>query len=733
MSKYYIFLFSLFILLNSFSNEQANSSGENHPCLILQKSSVPALREGIKKYPLLTTSFEEARKFADEAIKAGIKVPVPKDPAGGYTHVQHSYNYEAMFCAGEVYQLTGDKKYAVFVRDMLLAYAKMYPTLGLHPQHKDSGPGKMFWQGLNDSVWLVYAIQAYDCVFGFISESDRNEIETNLFEKIVHFFTVEDSYSFNLVHNHGTWAVAGVGMAGLVMNKPEWVQQALYSTKQDSTGGFMRQINDLFSPDGYYTEGPYYQRYALLPFVVFAQALENNRPDLKIFEYRNGVLNKAVSTLMQLTNTNGHFYPLNDAMKEKNWITPEMVFASNITFANTHQKQLLFMAEKNGKVMLSLQGLEIARSIAEGQAEPFVRKSMLIRDGADGKQGGLALLRTGKENEQTSLVLKYASQGMGHGHFDRLSFTMYDFGNEIVSDYGSARFLNVEAKDGGRYLKENNTWAKQTVAHNTMVLDGKSEFNGKVSDAEKFHPYLLYSDLKDESFQIVSAIDSNSYKGAVLQRTIALANNKHGRFIIDIFRVENKDGEVVCDLPLYYQGQIMSANFPYEKALTDMKVLGEENGYQHLWVEAFANQLNGMASIGWMTDKRFYTWSFLTDQNTELFFTRIGSNDPKFNLRAEPGLMIRQKAVREHTFFSVLEMHGNYNPGSEAVTNSSSSLESMEIVYQDKEVTGIRLRIKDGGWMILLVANHPGEKLRHEVKINDTDYKWEGNYKLLTN
>lgn len=733
MSKYYIFLFSFFFLLDSCTNEKENSSGGNHPCLILQKSSVAELKDGLKKYPLLTASFEEAKQFADQAIKAGIIVPVPKDQAGGYTHEQHRYNYEAMFCAGLVYQITGEKKYAIFVRDMLLAYGKMYPTLGLHPEQKGSEPGKLFWQGLNDSVWLVYAIQAYDCIFDFISEDERREIENNLFEKIIHFFTVEDSYTFNLVHNHGTWSVAGVGMAGLVMNRPEWIQEALYSTNLDSSGGFMKQINDLFSPDGYYSEGPYYQRYALLPFVVFAQALENNLPDMKIFEYKNGVLNKAVSLLMQLTNTDGRFYPLNDAMKEKTWNTPEIVFATNIAFAHTHDHQLLDVAKKNGNVMLSLQGLDVARSIEERQSEPFVRKSMIIRDGSDGAQGGLALLRTGRANEQTSLVLKYTSQGMGHGHFDRLAFCLYDSGNEIVSDYGSSRFLNVEAKDGGRYLNENSTWAKQTVAHNTIVLDGKSDFNGEVNEASRFHPDLLFADLKDESFQIVSVVDSNCYKGAILQRTMALVNNQHSRFIIDLFQIENKDQEVVCDLPLYYQGQIMSSNFQYEKALTNMKVLGKENGYQHLWVEAFANKINGMASTTWMNDKRFYTWSFLADQNTELYFCLIGANDPKFNLRAEQGLMIRQKAVKKHNFFSVLELHGNYNPSSEAVTNSSSSLESMEIVFQDEEVTGIQLRLKDGALMLLLVASHHGENLKHEVKIKNTDYMWRGNYELIIN
>ncbi len=729
----YLFLLTIFFFVNGNLKSAVKGTEVQHPCLILQKSSVPELIEGLKKYLILNSSFEEAKKSADQAIQRGIIVPVPKDPAGGYTHEQHTSNYTAMFKAAQVYQLTGDKKYAVFVRDMLLAYAKLYPTLGLHPEHKNSGSGKLFWQGLNDSVWLVYAIQAYDCVYDFISEADRANIESNLFEKIVHFFTVEDNYSFNLVHNHGTWSVAGVGMAGIVMNRPEWVQKALYSTKLDSSGGFIRQIKDLFSPDGYYAEGPYYQRYALLPFMVFAQALANNLPELKIFEYKNGVLNKAVNMLMQLTNTDGRFYPFNDAMKEKSWITPEMVFASNITYANTADRHLLDVASKNGTVMLSLQGLKVAQSIAEGKTLPFERKSVIISDGADGKDGGLALLRTGNSNDQTSVLFKFASQGMGHGHFDRLSFMLYDSGNEIVSDYGSARFLNVEAKDGGRYLNENSSWAKQTVAHNTMVLDGKSDFEGKVSEAEKDHPVLLFSDIKNSVFQIVSAVDSNCYKGAVLRRTIALSNNKYGRFLIDLYKVDKKDGESVCDIPIYYKGQIMSANYPYQKSVIDMKVLGKANGYQHLWVEATSNKINGMASTCWMTDKKFYTWSILGDQNSELYFTRIGANDPNFNLRAEPGLIFRQKAVKNHTFLNVLEMHGNYNPGSEAVTNSDSSLKNMEIVFQNSEVTCIRLVLKNGGNMILLVASQPDERKQHVVKIEDKEYKWEGNYKLITN
>lgn len=38
-----------------------------------------------------------------------------------------------------------------------------------------------------------------------------------------------------------------------------------------------------YSPDGYYREGPYYQRYAMYPFLIFALAMDNVKPELKVF------------------------------------------------------------------------------------------------------------------------------------------------------------------------------------------------------------------------------------------------------------------------------------------------------------------------------------------------------------------------------------------------------------------------------------------------------------------
>src|SRR3546814_15565485 len=85
---------------------------------------------------------------------------------------------------------------------------------------------------------------------------------------------------------------------------------------------------------------------------------------------------------------------------------------------------------------------------------------------------------------------------MGHGHFDRLGWLYYDETGAVVTDYGAARFLNVEAKRGGRYLPENDSWASTTIAHNTLVVDEQSHFAGDWKTGEKHGTRQLAASLE---------------------------------------------------------------------------------------------------------------------------------------------------------------------------------------------------------------------------------------------
>lgn len=309
--------------MTSFGYLLANT--QKHPCLILTDESIKSIKKELTSNGILSNSLNQIKLEIDKKLNDTIDVPIPKDAGGGYTHEQHKRNYMAMYEAGILYQIYNDERYAKLVKNTLMKYASMYPTLPLHPVQKSAYRGKLFWQGLNECVWLVYTSQAYDCIYDYLTKDERNYIENGLFKPMVKFLAIDNKKTFTRIHNHGTWSVAAVGMISYVMGDMKMVKNAIYGPKGYTKAGFLAQINELFSPDGYFVEGPYYQRYSLQPFMTFALAIDNNEPEMKIFKYKNGVLVKAVTTLLQMTEDNGNLLYLNDCL-DKNWKTTELVW-----------------------------------------------------------------------------------------------------------------------------------------------------------------------------------------------------------------------------------------------------------------------------------------------------------------------------------------------------------------------------------------------------------------------
>jgi len=677
------------------------ASAQEHPSIMLTKSEVRALRGGVEQYPLLTKSFKSLRRAADKAIQGEISVPVPSDEGGGVSHERHRRNYLDIQACGMVYQVTGEKKYAEFVKNLLLKYSDVYSTWPRHPKRKEEPGGKMFWQNLNDCVWLVYAIQGYDCIYDFLSPQDRKRIESGIIEPAVKELSEVNGEIFNKIHNHGTWSVAAVGMAGYVCGRKDWVEKALRGSALDGKSGFLAQLDQLFSPDGYYAEGPYYQRYAILPFILFARAIHRHQPELKIYSYRDGLLKKAVDIALQSTYTNKAFFPFNDAIKDKTYETEELVYAVDIAYADMNAgDDLLDIAEKQGRVIVSDAGLKVARAIAEGKSRPYQYRSIWIRDGARGDEGGVGILRSGSNESQTCLVFKAASQGMGHGHFDRLNILFYDNNSEVFSDYGAARFLNIESKSGGRYTKENNTWAKQTVAHNTLVVDEQSHFSANLKKASASAPELLQFDVSDD-FQVVSAVDSKAVPGVRLERTVMLfkPEGSASPLLIDLFRGIGS-GVHKYDLPFWYQGQLVYSSFPIMASTTELRPLGKDFGYQHIWLNGTGNPGMGNGTVSILHNRKFYSTTFVSDTATTFRLVTAGANDPEFNIRPEKGFIISHGGSGSHSFLTVTEPHGNTDPVSEATTGSRPQVKNLTLLQDNDGFTEFSFRYKSNNYTV---------------------------------
>lgn len=686
----------LWLSIGASFGQGAIPSAESH--LLLTQSGRDLYTELAKRSPKALTQIEKMKRNLAELIAQPLQVPLPKDAGGGYTHEQHKANQKAIFEAGVLYKLTGEDKYAEHCKQLLDAYAAMYKSLPLHPEKKEQTPGKLFWQSLNDAVWLVYSVQGFDAIKSYLSPVEREYLKTELFEPYVHFLSVDGEETFNKIHNHGTWALAAVGMTGYSLEEDDWVQMALKGSAADGSGGFLNQLNQLFSPDGYYTEGPYYQRYALMPFVVFAQAIANNNPDLEIFEYRNGILIKAIYAAIDLTY-NGHFFPINDALKEKNLTTSEMVFGIDIAYKETGDPRLLSIATYQGSFAPIDAGFETMAALTKSEAIPYDYNSIRFKDGKDGEEGGLAIFRPYSANskDDAALIYKYTSQGMGHGHFDKLTWLFYDNGNEVIRDYGAARFLNIEAKYGGHYLKENNTWAKQSIAHTTVVVDEKSHFEGKYKVASAAYPTEILYDVSEPNLQVASAELAEVYPGVKFIRTMALVQDEAFEYplVLDLFEVESEEAHQY-DLPLYFNGQFIHLNSPIQAHQNQLKPLGNAEGYEHLWNLGEAQANAELTQFTWLLNDRFYTWSSQTDTDDKLILVELGAHDPDFSLRNERGLVLRTQSEGKHYFLSALETHGTFDAKNEVTVNASNQILELKLITRGAEKI-IQVMTKDSG------------------------------------
>ncbi|AEH01596.1 alginate lyase family protein [Lacinutrix sp. 5H-3-7-4] len=716
---------------------------EQHPKLILTAQGVKDIRAQLGTIPIFDKSLEAVKKEVDAEIKSGIDVPIPKDYSGGYTHVVHKKNWFILQKAGLLYQILDDEKYAKYVKDMLMEYEALYKTLPLHPKTRSYARGKLFWQCLNDSNWLVYVSQAYDCIYNYLTEEERNKLETNLFRPFADHISVDSPQFYQRVHNHSTWGNAAVGMIGLVMDDEELINRALYGIKdlkldankkdddggflnKDGKAGFLANIEEPFSPDGYYNEGPYYQRYAMYPFLVFAEGLHNVKPELKIFEYKEGVLLKSINALLNLSDADGEFFPLNDGQKGMSYYTNALVTAVDVSYHFGEQDPgLLSIAKEQDKVLLDDSGLAVALGIKNGKEKPFTKRSINLSDGPEGKQGGVGILR----NENLELVFKYAAQGSSHGHYDKLSYSFYENGEEIIQDYGLSRFVNIEQKGGGNYLKENKTWAKQTIAHNTVTQNETSHFNGKYDIGSLHHSDLNYFSSENEMVQVVSAIEKNAYPRTTMLRTMAIIKDEDFEkpYVLDIMKVTSATANQY-DFPFYYFGQVLQTNFEYNSPET-LKPLGAKNGYQHLYLEGSGKASEENTKLSWFNNNKFYTLTTITNTRDELLFTRIGANDPDFNLRRDPALMLRTKNAKNRTFVSIIESHGSYSPVSESAVNSKSSIKSIKTVLDSEDYTAIEITNIKGNVKVFITINiNTSENTKHSITINGKNYEWSGSY-----
>ena len=133
---------------------------------------------------------------------------------------------------------------------------------------------------------------------------------------------------------------------------------------------------------------------------------------------------------------------------------------------------------------------------------------------------GLAVMRDGWEEDDAYLLLDFGRHGGPHGHLDKLNIIMYAHGQPWLPDAGAA-------PDMALFAEEHERWHRQTVAHNTVLIDDRSQrpVDGTLVTWHT-HP----------AFEIAAA-EHTAYPDAVHRRTVF---HPRGEYFLILDEIENQ-------------------------------------------------------------------------------------------------------------------------------------------------------------------------------------------------
>ncbi len=462
-----------------------------HPRLLLSKEGVAALKERIAAAPWAAASWNALKTRVDRELAKPIELP----PRGGnwshnYVCPEHGarlkqgkqigpWEWEHICPVGDhvlhgdpskatldfdgnaianvhenyareiaddglVFQVTGEARYAAHAREILLAYAERYLTYPVHDnQGKPGGRGgRVASQSLTEATWLIDVVQGADLVWDTLSEADRSAITDKMLRPALEEIIIPQKYG---IHNIQCREDSAIGLVGFLLNDPKLISQAI----DDPKYGLRAQLEQGVEPGGFWLEGSTgYHFFAMDGMWQLMEAARNCGVDLYGPQFKSlfdGPLSLAMPNLSLPNFNDSGISPLREHSE-----------IYELAVARYHDPAYAALIPKNRSSRMAL--LFGATNVQAGNVQVPVASRNLTGP-------GYAILERGEGADATWLGLKYGPHGGGHGHPDKNSFILYARGEVIAPDVGAHAY--------GSPL--HTGWDKTTLAHNTLVVDEKSQ------------------------------------------------------------------------------------------------------------------------------------------------------------------------------------------------------------------------------------------------------------------
>jgi hypothetical protein len=395
-----------------------------------------------------------------------------------------------------LWRAEGNEQHRATVRGILLGYADryaFYATCSHHPPN----PGVATFTTLDESVWLIPLAWAFALIAETLPAAESSAIVDRLLVPAAEHL---QRRRYPAVHNFTCWHNAAIATVARIARRPELRDFALLGEC-----GQRDQLDRGMLADGLWFEGSMsYHFYSVWALLMSALAFRHDRgselashPALArslltplACAYPDGTL-PATNDCWYFTSVRGECChgvpPAPDFYEIAYAIHGEPAFAANL--------RVTYQAKPRDSVYALLFG---AASLPETPDLP--RRSVYL------PESGLAVLRP---RDGFELLLKSGPHGGHHGHPDKIGLTGWFDGWRFSPDLGTP----------GYGVTSLETWYRQTLSHNTVLIDGESQPDvaGKI---ERFRDDL--------------AIGTVSWEGVKLRRIL----QTRPEYFLDVCDVE---------------------------------------------------------------------------------------------------------------------------------------------------------------------------------------------------
>ena len=459
------------------------------PRFVYDKKSLTELKDKIDKNPNIKKQWLKLKEKADEVLDKSFpeiiscemqhdRNCVPRETAKN-AGANYGFTSSVRTKCALVYAITKDKKYAQKAweaQSFLIDHFNKYQAFRAATN----------WYSIWDASYEVYnSTYIYDMIAdsGVMTADDKAKL-IEFIRRIGYRVNYCVKYS-EMVGNHQYMWTGNFGCMALYF--PEFPEQERWAADVEARMPML--YDDILADGGQIERSPGHHIFGLNYLCKYVNANKQLAgKDIFDKEYDGKSLGQALDWMAKITTPLGEIPAINDSKRPQ--------FSKHLFMLDIIDRFDKGEYLRAGKIDISELPLEHLVSEKIKAKDPIWTSVLL-------PETGWAIMRDNWEKDSKYLLFDFGEHGAWHGHYDKMNFEMYADGIGWVLDAGSSPHYCV-------YIKEHNEWHKQTIAHNTVLIDNKSQ-EAVVGTLHKWETH--------DGFDLISA-SHNGYEGINHIRTI---------------------------------------------------------------------------------------------------------------------------------------------------------------------------------------------------------------------